>query len=32
MTNHPNSWSVQEDSGITKSKKNIFFTFKVIKN
>ena len=26
IINHPNSWSVQEDSGSNKSKKNIIFT------
>ena len=30
IINHPNSWPVQEDSGIIKSKKNIFFTLEVI--
>ena len=32
IINQPNSWSVQEVSGIIKSKKNIFFTLKVIEN
>ncbi len=30
IINQPNSWSVQEVSGINKSKKNIFFTLKII--
>ena len=32
IINHPNSWSVQEESGNIKSKKNIFFTLKIIDN
>ena len=32
IINHHNSWSVQEVSGINKSKKNIFFTLKFIDN
>ena len=32
IINHPNSWSVQEERGNIKSKKNIFFTLKIIDN
>ena len=32
IINHPNSWSVQEERGSIKSKKNIFFTLKIIDN
>ena len=32
IMNQPNSWPVQDESVINKSKKNIFFTFKVIEN
>ena len=30
--NHPNSLPLQDDKGKTKSKRNKFLTFKVIKN
>jgi hypothetical protein len=32
IINQPNSWSVQEVSRNNKSKKNIFFTLKIIEN